>query len=278
VKQLAFVPSLVLGVGLTACVTTGPMLRTDLQVSELEPPVATAPTQSTISFLAVPAQLGSFNGVMKDKSGEVLPVSVRVPQTGVPGTRTIISPTEEPSLAGTDLYPQFNYRTVPLLPYGSFFVQIGNHSNNAFTIDPTRVHLIAGGKQIKPLVDSGSQEGRYGRIVEAIGQEGRHLGTPRMSMSVGNLQRELRRLDKTVTIEPGQSYEAYVIFDTNSFNADEYNAFLQRAGSLELQLTDGSQTIASVHFATKAASLHSVCLPGTKQPSFERCEVLATPH
>jgi hypothetical protein len=277
VKQLALVSSLLLSLCLTACETVNPLVRADLPVSELEPPVATAKTQPAVTFLAVPAQLGSYNGVMKDNDGQTLPVNVRVPQVGVPGTRAIVSPAEEPSLFGNDLYPRFNYRTVPLLPYGSFFVQIGNHSDHGLTIDPTRIHLIAGGKEVKPLVDSGAQEGRLHRIVEDLGLEGRHLGRPN-TRGLELLVRALRRLDKTVTIEPGSTYEGYVIFDTNSFNADEYSAFLQKVGSLELQLTDGSQTLASVQFTTKTEGLHSICLPGTKQPSFERCEVLVTPR
>ncbi len=89
-----------------------------------------------------------------------------------------MSPTEEPSLVGADLYPQFNYRTVPLLPYGAFFVQIGNHSDHPLTIDPTRLRLLANGQEVKPLPDSGAQEGRYTRILNEIGQQGRHLGSP----------------------------------------------------------------------------------------------------
>jgi hypothetical protein len=261
---------------LGACIPPTEVVRLDLPVARLEPGVAPVPARpdQPIVFVATPVQLAAFGGVERNAQGQLLPLNIRVPQAGVPTTHTIVAPSETPSLVGTDLYPQFNLRTIPLLPYGSFWVELGNSSDQPITIEPTQIHLVAGGKELKPLVDSGAQEGRFSRTIQAISQEAHRTGRPAFSNSAGDLHRALTRFEKPVTIPAHGSYKGFVLFDTNCLNADEYNAFLQKAGALTLELRDREKTLASVSFTATQKPLGSVCLPGTKAPSFALCEVL----
>jgi hypothetical protein len=177
-----------------------------------------------------------------------------------------LAPTSEEGVPRT-----FNARTVPLLPYGAFWVEVTNHGEHAIAVGPKQLRLRDGSSTSRSLADRGSIQGRYDLVLRGVAVHG--FGDMVANAEQNRARDALPMFDHAVTLAPGDVFSGYVVFDTKSYTADEYNEFLAHAGALTVELTDATTTLASVAFQSQRRSLPAFCLPGTQHPSFARCEV-----
>jgi hypothetical protein len=268
-----------------------------MPTTHLVPEIAANESGQPVTLRAAPVQLGSEYGVGRDAAHRLLPVSMQlelVPTSpfgalpwwsdsqpllhtgeydhgGATATLTARS-SDEIVPAGDESGPRvFNARTVPLLPYGSFWVEVTNHGDHAITVGPKQLRLRDGGTTRRSLADRGSIQGRYDLVLRGVRVHG--FGDMVANEEQTRARDALPMFDHAVTLAPGEAFSGYVVFDTKSYTADEYNEFLAHAGALTLELTDATTTLASVAFQSQSKSLPALCLPGTQHPSFARCEV-----
>ncbi len=294
--RLAF-PSSFYAVGLSllgAC-ASGPPMHADMPTTHLVPEIAANESGQPVTLRAAPVQLGSEYGVGRDAAHRLLPVSMQLelvptdPFRPLPwwsSTQPLMHTTNtaasrladgRPRLphgpAGDESGPRvFNARTVPLLPYGAFWVEVTNHGDHAITVGPKQLRLRDGGTTRRSLADRGSIQGRYDLVLRGVRVHG--FGDMVANEEQTRARDALPMFDHAVTLAPGEAFSGYVVFDTKSYTADEYNAFLAHASGLTLELTDATTTLlASVAFQSQSKSLPALCLPGTQHPSFARCEV-----
>jgi hypothetical protein len=296
--RIAFPSSFILGLSLVAGCASGPPLSAVVPTTHLVPEIAATDAAQPVTMRAAPVQLGSEYGVGRDAAHRLLPVAMQLelvptgPFRALPwwsDTQPFLHSADyersgaSASLAernSDELVPVadesgprvFAARTVPLLPYGAFWVEVTNHSDHAITVGPKQLRLRDGSQTRSPLADRGSIQGRYDLVLRGVAVHG--FGDMVASDDQARARDALPMFDHPVTIQPGAVFSGYVVFDTKSYTADEYNAFLAHAGQLTLELTDAATTLASVAFQGQSKSLPALCLPGTAHPSFARCEVV----
>ena len=247
-------------------------LETEQLVAQGPPTSRGAPQDVTLAV--APVQLGTWIGPGELPSGAHAAVAVRVPERSVPTTRWFETPDVEPTLLSMQIWPHFNLHTIPLMPYGTFWIEVTNHTSAPISLDGRHLALEIGGRRMPALADRGEISGRWNLTLRALWHI--RLSDPYIDPALLNVQVMLPRLDKPVQLQPGATWKGFVAFDIgNRYTADEYNQLLTEAGGATVELDAGSDAKASVVFKAEPKPFAAVCLPGTKVPSYVRCEVLA---
>ncbi|MEO6955083.1 MAG: hypothetical protein ABI321_25005 [Polyangia bacterium] len=252
-----------------ACAAPLLPIRTTLPIARLVTSARTEPPTQGFTLWAEPVQLGQFDGVGTNERGVAIPVAVRVPQ-GVPTTASFSDLAEEPAVVGSDIWPKFDRRTVALLPFGAFWIEVGNHSALPVTVTPAQLHLRIDTRTVPLIADNGATYGRWRRTFDALA--GHRVGSPVLDNAIRSTREALRTFDAPAVIQPGHAWRGYAVFDTQAFSADEYNRMLKDAGTLELAAGPAVTT-----FAVETQPLEVVCLPKTLKPDFIHCEALVRP-
>jgi hypothetical protein len=115
---------------------------------------------------------------------------------------------------------------------------------------------------MRAVSDAGALEGRYQLVL---------LDLPRLDGEQLAARDELPVLRRAVRLALGASWKGYVVFDTGSYTADEYNAFLGQSNGVTLELSDGRRELGAAHFDVRAETVDAICPAGTRTPSFDRC-------
>ena len=263
---------------------SGPPQRVSLSVTRLVADAMPAPAQAVppVDLFAVPVQLDSVEGPGLDAEGNALFVGIRMLRgsmnttsdaagsvvRGKPGRRggsRGIGDQMPFPVANELLGPALGNQTIPLLPYGAFWIEVTNRGDRAIVVDPKPMHLRYDGQTRSALPDSGALEGRYQLVL---------LDLPPIGSEEREAHHALPILRRRVTLPPGGSWRGYVVFDTGSYTADEYNDFLAQSGGITLELSDGSLGLAAAHFEARRDALAALCPAGTRKPSFDRCGIL----
>jgi hypothetical protein len=159
---------------------------------------------------------------------------------------------------------------VPLVPYAGFWVTIGNTSATALTVAPKALTLVSDDASYQPISDSGAL---YGRFLADVNAARMRYGRPTLDWSFMGEWRELPFMKGNVTIPAHGQWSGYIVFDVGAYTADEYDAFLRRAGNLTVSLTPAQAAPLSIAFSTKQRELPVVCASGIERATFAACVV-----
>jgi hypothetical protein len=234
-------------------------------------------------------QIDSVEGQGKDASGYAPPVAIRFARGMVTtGGGMASNPQAAPIRVLTKAYSGWSERaipgqlafpsatmltegelgnqTVPLLPYGAFWVEVTNRGEHAFVLDPKRMRLHSSDPKLGAVLDAGAIEGRYQIMLGSF---------PPIDSTQLAERDDLRVLRRAVRLEPGTSWKGYVVFDAGSYTADEYEAFLAQSGGVTLEISDGGHAIALAHFDAHAETVDAICPAHARTPSLARCGLSA---
>jgi hypothetical protein len=284
-RQASLLPIGLLLFGLTPGCAGAHTWRTVLPVTRLVADAVPSPSGSRVDLYAVPVQFDSVNGQGADASGYAPPVAIRLAREVVttPGGWASTS-AAAPTRVLTRAYSGWSERaipgqlafssttllvagslgdqTVPLLPYGAFWIEVTNRGEHDFVLDPKRMRLRSSDPKLGAVLDAGAIEGRYQIMLGSL---------PPIDPTQLAERDDLRVLRRAVRLAAGASWKGYVVFDAGSYTADEYIAFLAQSGGVTLELSDGGRAVALAHFDTHTETVDATC-PGTaRTPSVARC-------
>src|SRR6185503_6796624 len=100
-----------------------------------------------------PVDLARFVNRARFPDGTRALVAARVVTTPPVDGKWAVPPDIEPTLVGRASRPRFSARTVPLLPYGSFWIEITNGETAAIFLSPAQLTLALGPRRFTAIAD-----------------------------------------------------------------------------------------------------------------------------
>ena len=185
----------------------------------------------TLALIAV--LLGPLGGVALADAPTLAPATATSSQGGV-GVE--VSPVQVGQLtAPSDADRHGAVATIPLLPYGSFFVSLKNDTSAPITVQPAQLSLVVSGKAMKPLTERAKLDARWkgdafddseyalrGRLV--VGDQ------------ASGLHRALQVLTSKVVVAPHGTWSGFVIFDVGRRSAEAWTKLLTKAHEVRIEL------------------------------------------
>jgi len=232
-------------------------------------------TDGPITMNVEPVEVGRFVNRAAFSDGTHPTLAARVVTAPPVDGNWSIAPDIEPTLTGTTRRPRFAARTVPTLPYGSFWIEITNGSRRALFLSPAALTLVLGRRRFHAVTREEDAVKLCAATLSAF-PRGR-LGTPWIDVELETMHDTLPLFDKELEIAPGDTWRGFALFEIGAYTADAYDGALAHDAA-ELVLTVDGTPAARVRFRVVSAKLPALCLPGTNRPSAARCEVLVSPQ
>ena len=132
----------------------------------------------------------------------------------------------------------------PTLPYGSFFVSIGNTTAQPMTVTPAQLALTERGKthavvSSEKKLDARWQDALWADYVTGVSS---HMFVPPIEAAIHT---KLPLMTGAVTIAPHSAWHGYVTFDVSATNRSDYKAFLRDAEQLTVTLKTAEGPVAA---------------------------------
>jgi hypothetical protein len=205
----------------------------------------------------------------------ILPATIVRPATEQVPVTLVVAPVQTHQTTVVDRYGEVQSATVahtvdwldrsgveektdhaPTLPYGAFFVSIGNTTAQPMTVTPAQLAMTERGKTHAVVSSDKTLDARWQDALWAdfVSDVSRHMFVPGAEAAIHT---RLPLMTAAVTIAPHSAWHGYVVFDVGATKRSDYTAFLRDAQQLSITLKTAQGPVAAT-FVTSATHLTSL--------------------